>query len=44
MEEVEVLEALERSWCAEIRQPYIPVRVFGGEMGRLVRKGEILAQ
>lgn len=43
--EVEVLEALERArWCAEIRIPFIPVRVFGGMMGRLVRKGEILAQ
>ena len=42
---MEVLAALERSrWCGEIRRPYIPVRVFGGEMGRLVRKGEILAQ
>ena len=44
-EEVEVLEAMERaSWCGEIRRPYIPVRVFGGAMRRLVRKGEILAQ
>ena len=44
-DEMEVLEALEGArWCGEIKRPYIPVRVFGGTMGRLVRKGKILAQ
>ena len=41
---MEGLEALERAiWCGEIKWPFISVRVFGGEMGRLVRKGGILA-